>query len=113
MKVSELLIKSKALIADPANWTQYHYARNKFGGDVEVADEAAVCFCSIGAIFRAEGETPDDEYDSNTQSEAIVALADAMDMNGCVAMFNDQNTHERVMEKWDLAIKNAQAKELM
>ena len=97
MSVKQELIKAKALIADPKNWTQSCLARNAGDMFVNVNDPSACKFCALGALRKA-----------GTQS-AYMALADAafkLGFKGIVAL-NDHGLHEDVMEMFDKAIEEA------
>ena len=97
MSVKLELIKAKALIADPKNWTQSMLARNEKGKCVPVHSQDACKVCALGALRKA-----------GTQS-AYMALADAafkLGFKGIVAL-NDHGLHEDVMEMFDKAIEEA------
>ena len=97
MLVKQELIKAKALIANPENWTQSCLARNARDMFVNVNDPSACKFCALGALRKAD-----------TQS-AYMALADAafkLGFKGIVAL-NDHGLHEDVMEMFDKAIEEA------
>jgi hypothetical protein len=101
MSVLDLLTRAQNLIRDPNNWTQDFIARDKIGRPVNVTDPDAVCFCSLGALARAE---PDPE----ARAKAKIYLHDAVDhLTGGwgIATFNDREgrTHEEVMAMWDKA----------
>lgn len=107
-KVSEFLISAKKLIEDPTNWTQGWFAKTNTGAMVGANAEDAVCFCSLGALERYDGQVlPINKYHPLTGEPynsrfAQDYLEEAM---GCaVEDFNDQHTHEEVMKKWDEAI---------
>lgn len=48
-----ILEKAREIIADPAHWTQGSYARDMGGHSVNVSDEGACSFCTLGAIRKA------------------------------------------------------------
>lgn len=98
MKASEVLIKAKTLIEDPKNWTQGVSARDEHGNEVFDYHQAA-CFCSLGALGRiARGA-------NFFASKAYLYRV----MGDLVSSFNDNNTHEEVITKWDEAIALAQS----
>ena len=101
MKTSEILIAAKALIDEPGKWTQGTYARNSDMEEVDSYSEDAVCFCSIGAIYRI---TP-----HIVSREGIGYLRSAMGPS--VVVFNDTHPHAEVMQMWDRAIELAKAEE--
>ena len=53
----ETLRDAKALIDTPAKWTQNANARRSDDSDCSSAHPDAVCFCIVGAVWRASGET--------------------------------------------------------
>ena len=95
MKTSEILIKAKEVIVDPANWTQGQYARNSNMDITSATDENATCFCSIGALLRIGGFNCDLRMQLSQYAD------------GNIAEYNDTHTHEQVMEVWDKAIAKA------
>ena len=99
MKASETLIRAKAVIEDPKNWTQGQYARKSNMDVTSVEDENATCFCSIGALSKIGGLNCD-------LMMYLIQYA-----NGGIAEYNDTHTHEQVMEVWDKAIAKAIADE--
>ena len=105
MKESERLIAAKALIADERNWTQEVYARNAAMKEVSPLDPTATCFCSLGALRKVSGWAHDDSLPGKYFAQSAVYL---LKLDGYIDLFNDNNTHEAVMEMFDLAIKLAQ-----
>ena len=53
----ETLVAARALIAQPEHWTKGAMARNASGHNVPLMCDAAVAFCSVGAVERARVET--------------------------------------------------------
>ena len=107
MKVSEFLIEAKSVISKRENWAQGYYARDSNGVGVESMSGRATCFCSLGAIevvrFRHRGMLPGDlSWKATYQLERYM---------GSVPKFNDSNSHEVVMAKWDEVIRIVEASE--
>lgn len=100
MTSTEILIKARELIADPAHWTQGELARNDVGAYRHPLALEAVCFCSIGALERAANGEYDDAY-----YQARARLRGTL--NRCIASFNDTHTHAQVLAKFDEAINHA------
>lgn len=100
-KISQLLQQGRDLITNPEHWTQGAYARDKFGSSRTGKATDAVCFCSLGAIYRV---VPPDE---NT-NDAGYYLRLVMDN---IMTFNDNHSHEEVLMAWDLAIELAKTDE--
>lgn len=103
MKVKELLVKAKGLIENPETWTQGYYAHDKDGNMCEALDEEATCFCSIGALFKANGGYYDEDGVISKAEDILNSLAD----RHFIVDHNDSNTHENVMALWDRAITKA------
>lgn len=103
MTVKAFLVKAKGFIDTPETWTQGYYAHDKDGNMCEAFDEEATCFCSVGALYKANGGYyPSDEF--NEAEKILNSLAD----RHFIVDHNDSNTHENVMDLWDRAIKQAE-----
>ena len=105
MKPSELLVKAKAVIADPKHWTQGWYAKDVEGLNVGPSTPKAVCWCSLGAIQKVAHE----EVTYSTRLTAGGYLSRVAAECGYIRIpeFNDNSSHEAVMKAWDKAIKLA------
>ena len=109
MKPSELLIKAKAVIADPKHWTQDVYAKDAEGRATKTLSPDAACWCSLGALEKvAPGEDT-----HSTRSAAAGYLLNVSIECGYTGIpdFNDNSSHEAVMKAWDKAIKLAKEDE--
>ena len=109
MKPSELLIKAKAVIADPKHWTQGSYAKDAEGQASAPCAPDTVCWCSIGALNKVTHE----EHTYDARFAATKYLAVVSDECGYIGIpdFNDSSSHEAVMKAWDKAIKLAKEDE--
>ena len=109
MKPSELLIKAKAVIADPKHWTQGCYAKDAEGQSVGSTKSDAVCWCSVGAAEKVTCE----ENAHIARFAAMQYLSEASEKFGYsnIPEFNDNSSHEIVMKAWDEAIKLAKESE--
>ena len=111
VNTTDNLIKAKAIIADPANFTTEAMARDYSGECVNANSPSATCFCSLGALMKSSGYEymcgclRSDEY-INLNTAAKILDKNSFD----VVDFNDRNSHERVMEMFDLAIKLSKEK---
>lgn len=106
-KVSEFLIEAKKVIEDPTRWTTEAYAKDENGNTIDPCHENASCFCSLGAL-ESLCRTPDIGvtdlwYNARSTLDTV--------MQRDVAGYNDNHTHEEVMQKWDEAINLAKAQE--
>jgi len=61
---AEVLQTARNIISDEKNWTQGAYARDSEYNPINEAHDSAVCFCSLGAIFKAAGSHLDPRYDA-------------------------------------------------
>lgn len=114
----DVLIAARALIADPAHWTQGAYARESpFGDYADVQSAEAKCFCGLGALSRAAGiEDPlavDEVPEYRLLQRAVGKLTDGRcnfvpSINDGYARLPDGLTpHEGVLKLYDLAIEEA------
>lgn len=114
MKPTEILRDARKLIAEPQKWTTRSFARTASGEAVSWGDPNAVCFCSLGAIYKAaDGQRDNNEFDVSC-SRAKEALCDAITATGWVRdviNFNDAKNHEIVLSAFDRAIAIAEATE--
>jgi len=98
----DILRAARAVIADPAHWTQGVLARDAAGLKCQPNDPAAVCWCSVGALRRADD-------DSEAGYEAGNILDDIADLAtgglGVTAEWNDTATsHAQILAGFDEAI---------
>jgi hypothetical protein len=63
MTVHDVLMKARVLLAEPSHWTQGAYARDASGRVVHPRSPAAVCWCIVGAVKRADVRTERSEED--------------------------------------------------
>jgi hypothetical protein len=95
-----LLIDARKLLTDPKNWTQQVAARNAQGHETQAKSVTAVCWCSLGALTHCRPDVEDRAYIYNVAYETLLQATP----NGMVASFNDNSTHEEVLELFDRAI---------
>lgn len=109
MKPSELLIKAKAVIADPEHWTKGWYAQDAKGRSTGPAKSNAVCWCSAGALKKVAHE--ESTYSTRfAAAKYLVEVAAEFGYSG-IPDFNDNSSHETVMQAWDKAIQLAKEDE--
>lgn len=122
MKDSELLVLAKAEITSPGNWTKDNFARDESGKPIDVLDNRACQFCSMGAVHKALQRRVDDGIIERgrfaTTSRLFRLLEKSIgvyenDIGTGVAAFNDSEDtqHDDVIAVFDLAIKAAKQKE--
>lgn len=100
--VKELLLVARQAISNPENWTQYVIARDAEGVMIFPDSSKAVCWCSLGALRKAQEDLKADE---TTYVEAYDVLCDVLD--GSIVAYNDTHTHAEVLALFDKAITNA------
>ena len=103
MNTLEVLIVARKLIEKPENWTRDFLARDSHGDPVYVHSDKAVCFCAMGALHKAIGETSAEYLD------VVASLASAARID-TVAGFNDTHTHDEVLALFGKAIEMEKAK---
>lgn len=120
----EVLKEARDLLA--AGFAQDSYAKDADGCEVDSMNDAASCFCTLGALARVEGfntlgpqaHNPSDMYlDSEAVREITQTLADLggvvrhpleREENYCsilVPHYNDSATQEQVLQVFDITIK--------
>lgn len=89
----EVLREALRILSEPYSWTRYSSAKNKAGMNVAVEDPAAVKFCAMGALQRAQWNLTGNYIGEQNhrlfnvlQEEAGLVLGIR---NASVSMFND------------------------
>jgi hypothetical protein len=59
MSAKDVLVKARALLAQPGAWTKGWFARTADGSDVEWDHPEATCWCASGAILKCGGSPGD------------------------------------------------------
>jgi hypothetical protein len=100
----DVLKGMRELISDPAHFSQNAYARDVNGQEVYSLGDEAVSFCLYGAERRVSRGL------LGGRSERLHRLlGDAIDAAGHptqeLAQFNDNHSHDQVLEVLDLAIQ--------
>ena len=122
MKDSELLVLSKAEIASPVNWTKNYFGRDELNKPIDVLDQRACKFCSMGAVHKAlqrqtkNGVIERGRFATTARLFRLLEVSIGVyenDVGSDVAGFNDSEdtSHDDVMAVFDLAIKAAKQKE--
>ena len=109
-KVTETLIKSKAVISDESYWCTKYLAIGDAGEEFEdPTDPRASAWCMAGAVCKVEPD-PDIREGTFLYLESVIKskVEDYDQDNGLVDFNDDSKTeHEDVMEVFDLAINLA------
>ncbi len=103
MTIKQTLIDAKALITDPDKWTQGVSARKANGEAVGSQHKEACQFCALGAVRRAHPP-----FKGFTQTVDVLEAAAVKLGSQDVVDLNDHSDHPRVMEMFDLAIKECE-----
>jgi hypothetical protein len=107
MSAREQLIAARALIADPAKWTQGWFAKTAKGQRVGPEEDKAVCWCVMGAL---KVTSPAGVYHP-IHAPAYPFLSRAAESVkgsfGSPAWVNDTTDHATVLRMFDLAIELA------
>ena len=106
MKASRILKKARKLITNPKRWTQGASAKNKEGISVSAGGPLAKQWCAIGAIMKCNPIVVG-TYDYALASDFFRRAVDSPS----VSEFNDDHTHEEVLEAFDKAIELAKQDE--
>jgi hypothetical protein len=113
LPVSEILIKAKAEIANPARWTREAYARDEDGQAVDIFDTNACQFCAIGAIRR---QSPTPRVINMPIEYAVMAINEVCrEKARTIYHYNDQpeTSHEDIIQIFDATIRVERAKEAL
>lgn len=103
----ETLTEARDLITDPAKWTQHSYAKDVDGRPTYSNSEAAVCWCSLGALQKViYGEDRPGER-STPPLHLYSHLKESMDCEH-IGAFNDKSSHEEVLAAFDRAIEGCE-----
>jgi hypothetical protein len=114
MSIRETLTKARALIADPAHWTEGALARKSDGTEIGWLDPEACCFCGEGAIMKAceasfNGESTN--YRAYRAAMEFLQLGNVQELAGLpphmVPTINDDLGHEAVLKLFDKGIELA------
>lgn len=101
MSAADTLRQARAIIADPARWTQGGWARNASGDFVDSMSRQAVCWCAWAALNKPKASFNDWDMAVWTFQEVV---------GGYIAEWNDtpSRTHAEVLAAFDKAIEIAE-----
>lgn len=108
MKLSEQLIVAKSYIDTPGTWIKGLLATDKYGIERRPGEFDAVCFCSMGALHRAEAK-----HDANFR-QMLAAFNGHLPGNDYYLWeLNDKlsSTHTDMMKLWNTVIADVQQRE--
>ena len=106
-KVTETLIKAKALISDENYWCTKYNAIGDAGEEFEdPTDPRASAWCMAGAVGKVGSDC--DVREAFLYLETVIKLKDEdYNLVDALVCFNDDSKHEDVMKVFDLAINLA------
>lgn len=99
----QVIEQARALIADPAAWTQGEFARDAAGNPVSWRSREAVQFCLWGALNRAAYDMTGDKRRSITLADR--AAAAMREPGGSLSRVNDTGTHRDVLAIFDTFLR--------
>lgn len=98
-EVKDVLVRAKALISNPQNWTQGTLARDDVGRIVPARHKDASRWCALGAICALT------QLRGGVRYKAIGSLRLAAKGAICATNINDHEGHGAVMALYDRAIE--------
>lgn len=99
------LVAARALIADPARWTQGEFARSNTGAGCLVSARNRVSLCALGAADAATRDEP-----TSTRLNNVVDQLRRHTGGMSLSTFNDRHTHAEVLAVFDAAIAELRTK---
>jgi hypothetical protein len=109
---ADVLQEARALISDPAKWTQCSFARDAKGKSLFSGyNKDAVCWCAMGAIEKVLGKDLSLDLTPYTilKDTGYIHITDWPPSG--VTTYNDRSTHQEVLSLFDKAIENAKEME--
>ncbi|MGV0964165.1 MAG: DUF6197 family protein [Polynucleobacter sp.] len=104
LSVADVLDRAADLIEPEGKWTQGAYGRDATGCEV-IGVENAVCFCAMGAMYKARGDIGAFEHDPD-----LVRPLAALIERTCDAAIDDWNdASERTQTEVVSALREAAA----
>lgn len=111
MQPVEILTRAKALISDPAKWTQGHLARHANGNPIGPNETNATCFCALGAVDhvtpRGTSTYDADRLLNNAAMKLCGRSFGAVWVNDGKVQIDGLTPHQAVLKMFDLAIEEA------
>lgn len=106
MSAVETLRKARELLTPEGAWGRGKMGADRFGAPADLYGPNTVCWCVLGALYRAEGK---DERQDEARPWLLKVLGGAQSL----ALWNDapERTHAEVLAAFDRAIALAGAGE--
>jgi hypothetical protein len=103
----QVLIKARALIADPDHWTRNVLARNAAGYSVHWCDPAATKWCAVGAIYRSAYELVGSKQEGARIGKEVAKGIAPIWFGRSLMTVNDMRGHAAVLARFDKALAAA------
>jgi hypothetical protein len=108
MDALEVLQQARALISDPARWTQGFWARDRNGAECSLENPYVCRWCAAGAINKVTPLVSQGGVRGDALVELEYAVADLLNilLSSEILLFdyNDTHTHAEVLALFDAAI---------
>jgi hypothetical protein len=115
MTVRDVLMKARALLAEPSHWTQGEYARTPAGIGMMPWSDRAVCWDLAGAVYFVAAQDQGRCDVMRAELEGYPATQLLRNLAGCESLqqWNDDpsRTHAEVLALLDRAIAEVERKE--
>jgi hypothetical protein len=103
----QVLIKARALIADPDHWTRNVLARNAAGYSVHWCDPSATKWCAVGAIYRSTYEIVGNKQEATRIGKEVAKGIAPIWFGRSLMTVNDVRGHAAVLSRFDRALAAA------
>jgi len=103
----QVLIKARALIADPDHWTRNVLACNAAGHSVHWCDASATKWCAVGAIYRSAYEIVGNRDEAARIGKEVARRVAPIWFCRSLMTINDMRGHAAVLVKLDRALAAA------
>lgn len=116
MTVEEVLRTARALIDTPEKLARGYYAKDADGNLVDFESGAATCFCTLGALSRACGDSRHNDVYTEAADAIAIAAGCGPVVDGClgrnsdgltITQLSDRSDHPTVMSWFDRALARA------
>ena len=103
----QVLIKARALIADPAHWTRNFLACNAAGHPIHWCDPSATRWCAMGAIYRGAYELVGSKEEATRIGKVVAKGIAPIWFGRSLMTMNDMLGHTAVLARFDRTLAAA------
>ena len=103
----QVLIKARALIADPDHWTRNVHACNAARHSVHWCGPSATKWCAVGAIYCSAYELVGDKKEATRIGKEVAKRVAPIWFCRSLMTINDMRGHAAVLAKLDRALAAA------